>query len=302
MKKFIRFFTTSILLSLFLLTNISYIPKAMDGVNLVETAPNNNTLPKRFRMSSDYKSIINDKNINLEGLDNLNISGSEQFSDSGLSLIKEAISNKFSIIDIDLRQESHGFINGIAVSWENEKNNANKGLNLSEVIATENKLLGSIKLGTPITFYNTKETVIPEIVQNEMQVTKSKNIDYIRIPVTDGEFPNNDMIDYFIKFVENQPKGSWLHFHCKEGIGRTTTFMIMYDIIKNNKTVSLNDIIKRQVLLSGMNPEDAQSFYNGEHNKFLTNFYNNYISKSTSSIKYINICINDYYMKNTLIP
>ena len=128
--------------------------------------------------------------------------------------------------------------------------------------------------------------------------------DMKNLHVTDADIKTkaSEYIPKIIKFVENQPKGSWLHFHCKEGIGRTTTFMIMYDIIKNNKTVSLNDIITRQVLLSGMNPEDAQSFYNGEHNKFLNNFYNTYISKSTSSIKYINICINDYYMKNTLIP
>lgn len=188
MKKFIRFSTQSILLTLCLLMNITYFPKASGELRLLENSPNNNTLPHHFRMSSNYKSIIKDKSINLKGLDKLNISGSAQFSDSGLSLIKKSIDNKFSIIDIDLRQESHGFINGIAVSWEGEKNNLNKGLSLSKVIATENKLLGSIKLGEPLTFYNKKETIVPKSVQNEFQVTKSKDIGYIRIPVTDGGF------------------------------------------------------------------------------------------------------------------
>ena len=94
------------------------------------------------------------------------------------------------------------------------------------------------------------------------------------------------MIDYFIDFVQSQPNGSWLHFHCKEGIGRTTTFMIMYDIMKNHKDVELNDIIKRQVILSGMLDEDAESFYTGDHFKFLSDFYNTYSSKPTSSIAY----------------
>ncbi|MDV4149574.1 GxGYxYP family putative glycoside hydrolase [Clostridium sp. AL.422] len=302
MKKFIKFCTTFILLTICLLMNISYFPKALEDLRLIENSPNNNTLPDHFRLSSNYKSIIKDKNINLKGLDNLNISGSGQFSDSGLSLIKEAINNNFSIIDIDLRQESHGFINGIAVSWEGEKNDANKGLTLPEVIAVENKLLGSIKIGEPLTFYNKKETIVPKLVQNEFQVANSKEIGYVRIPVTDGGFPTDDLVDYFIDFVKNQPQDSWLHFHCKEGIGRTTTFMIMYDLIKNHKDVSLNDIIKRQVILSGMDTKDAQGFYTGEHYKFLSDFYNKYISKSTSSIEYNNIFINDNYIKNPVIP
>ena len=175
----------------------------------------------------------------------MNISGSAQFSESGLSLIKDSIPSNFNIIDIDLRQESHGFVNGIAVSWKNEKNNANTGLSLSEVLSTETKLLESIKIGTPITFYNKNETIIPNSVQSELELAKSKGMGYIRIPVTDGHTPSDDMVDYFINFVNNQPKNTWLHFHCKEGIGRTTTFMIMYDIMKNYKDVSLNDIIKR---------------------------------------------------------
>ena len=301
MKKFIIFYTKLILLTLCLLMNITYFPKASGELRLLENSSNNNTLPHHFRMSSDYKSIIKDKSINLKGLDKLNISGSAQFSDSGLSLIKEAIDNKFSVIDIDLRQESHGFVNGIAISWEGKKNNLNKGLSLCEVLATENKLLASIKLREPLTFSNKKETIIPKSVQNELELTTSKDIEYIRIPITDGGFPTDDIIEYFIDFVKNQPEDSWLHFHCKEGIGRTTTFMIMYDIIKNHKDVSLNDIIKRQVVLSGMSDRSGQGFYSGKHSKFLNDFYNTYISKSISSIKYDNAYVNSNYIRNYII-
>ena len=236
-------------------------------------------------------------------LTNLNISGSAQFTPSQIENIKNSI-NKPDICIVDLRQESHGFINGIAISFENEKNNANKGLSLSEVLSTQDKLLDSIKIGIPITFYNTKETIVPKSVQNELQVANSKEIGYIHIPVTDGGIPTDDMVNYFIDFVKNQPKDSWLHFHCKEGIGRTTTFLIMYDIMKNHKDVNLNDIIKRQVLLSGMSDTSSQGFYEGNHNKFLTDFYNNYESKSTSSIRtdITNNQLNDYYIKNSIIP
>lgn len=304
MKKVLKFYSIFILLILCLLMNINYFPKALSELNLLENSPNNNTLPHHFRMSSNYKAIIKDDNINLKGLDKLNISGSAQFSDSGLSLIKKAIDNNFSIIDIDLRQESHGFINGIAISFENEKNNANMGLNLSEVLSTENKLLSAIKIGNPITFYNTKETIVPKSIQNELQVANSKEISYIRIPVTDGGIPNDDMVNYFINFVKNQPKDSWLHFHCKEGVGRTTTFMIMYDIMKNYKDVSLNDIIKRQLSLSGMSEKSEKDFYKGKHFEFLKEFYNSFTNKSDSptSNNTLDNCLSDYYIKNSIIP
>ena len=74
--------------------------------------------------------------------------------------------------------------------------------------------------------------------------------------------------------------------------------------MKNHKDVNLNDIIKRQVLLSGMSDTSSQGFYEGNHNKFLTDFYNNYESKSTSSIRtdITNNQLNDYYIKNSIIP
>lgn len=303
MKKYLYFVLRIMLIVLCLFLNISHYAKAISDLNFLENHANNNKLPNHFRKSTDEISESSDNNINLKGLDTLNISGSAQFSESGLSLIKDSIPSNFNIIDIDLRQESHGFVNGIAVSWKNEKNNANTGLSLSEVLSTETKLLESIKIGTPITFYNKNETIVPKYVQSELELTKSKGIGYIRIPVTDGHTPSDDMVDYFINFVNNQPKDTWLHFHCKEGIGRTTTFMIMYDIMKNYKDVSLNDIIKRQVVLSKMSEKSAEGFYSGHHFKFLNDFYNDYTSKNTSAMNHDNINNSyDSYIRNSIIP
>lgn len=304
MKKSLKLSSIILLTILYSFCHISYYPKALSDVNLVEDSQNNNALPHHFRMISSETNLAENQDINLKGLDKLNMSGSAQFSESALSLIKDSIPSKFSIIAVDLRQESHGFINGIAVSWKNSNNSANKGLSLSEVLSTENKLLESIKLGTPVTFHNTKETIVPKSVQSELELTKSKKIGYIRIPVTDGEVPTDDMVDYFIDFVNKLPNNAWLHFHCKAGIGRTTTFMIMYDIMKNYKDVSLNDIIKRQVVLSKMSDKNAQDFYTGHHFKFLNDFYNNYVTKNTYSINYQNLTdnLNDYYIKNSIIP
>ena len=126
----------------------------------------------------------------------------------------------------------------------------------------------------PITFYNhTNITIVPTKVEDENHLVNSKSLSYIRIPVTDGKIPTDDMVDYFVELVKSQPKNTWLHFHCKEGIGRTTTFMIMYDMIKNSKEVTADDIIKRQLLLANFDENHIKSFYNNERIIFLENFY-----------------------------
>ena len=131
------------------------------------------------------------------------------------------------------------------------------------------------------------------------------------------------MVNYFMDIVKNNPENTWFHFHCKAGVGRTTTFMIMYDIIKNGNEVSLHDIIGRQLLLSGISPKDYVDFFIGKRYDFFNKFYNKYktckysistvnLTKNINSINknigLINcscntsIESNDYYIKGNIIP
>lgn len=232
-------------------------------------------LPKNFRKTTDLSLIENNKSINLKGLAELNISGSSQFSVKNLPLFINAIGTSKPITVVDLRQECHGFINEYAVSWADEKNNANVGLTREQVIKKEEKDLSSIKLNEPISFYNhPKVTVIPKKVQSEETLVKSKGLSYERVTVRDGGIPTEDMVDYFVDSVKNLDKDSWLHFHCKHGIGRTCTFMIMYDMMRNYQFASAEEIINRQVTLANYKESTAQSFYNKERIGFLNDFYN----------------------------
>lgn len=246
-----------------------------NNVNLVlDSLSYNNVLPKNFRKTSDLTSIKDNKSLNLNGLDKLNISGSQQFSENNLPLLIKAVGTSLPITVMDLRQESHGFINGLPVSWADSKNNANVGLTKELVLLDEVNKLKCIKLNEPITFYNhPKETIIPTKVQDEKELTSTKSLSYNRITVRDGGIPTDDMVDYFIQSIKAQPQNSWLHFHCKQGIGRTGTFMIMYDMIKNNKVVSEEEIIKRQLALANYNESTLKSFYNNERMSFLKKFY-----------------------------
>ncbi|WP_291567390.1 MULTISPECIES: fused DSP-PTPase phosphatase/NAD kinase-like protein [unclassified Clostridium] len=294
MKKRIKVSILTFLIIPIITVLTSYLGKSIEtfgaptddtSVNLVVDSLNIRTLPSHFRKSSDKVNIKDNESLNLTGLDTLNISGSKQFSENGLALIKNSIGASMPIVVVDLRQESHGFINGVPVSWANSKNNANMGLTKEQVLADERNRLQSIKLHEPLVIHGHHDrTVIPTKVQDEKELVKSQLMSYVRIPVTDGKLPTDDMVDYFIELVNSQPKNTWLHFHCKEGIGRTTTFMIMYDIMKNAKEVSLEDIVKRQILLSNMSSSSAQGFYNEERKNFLTNFYN-YSKENTDNFK-----------------
>lgn len=270
-----------ILLSFFyFLTIKNVIVEACDlnlvnnNTNLVLDSLKHDEMPKNFRKSSDSINIQNNKNLNTSGLDTLNISGSEQFSGYNLPLLINSIGTSLPITVMDLRQESHGFINGYPVSWANLKNNANLGLTKEQVLSDENSKLNSIKLNIPVTFHNHPNiTIIPMKVSSENQLVNSKSLSYIRIPVTDGKLPTDDMVNYFIELVKSKPKNTWFHFHCKRGMGRTTTFMIMYDMIKNSKEVTADDIIKRELQLANFDENQIKSFYNNERSDFLQNFY-----------------------------
>ena len=306
MKKLLNFCLIMILTILFSFNIFPLYPKALSDVSIVEDAANTLTLPHLFRKSSNsVPKIDSNQNLNLYGLSTLNISGSAQFSENGLSLIKNSVGTTYPITVIDLRQESHGFVNGTAISFKNINNDANKGLTRTEVLAKESKDLSSIKIAEPLTFSNKNITVYPKVIQNELALTRNKGISYVRIPVTDGGLPSEDMVNYFVNFVKTQKNNTWLHFHCKAGIGRTTTFMIMYDIMKNCSTVPLNDIIIRQILLSKMNESDSKDFYSGNRFNFLSNFYtkcknNNFSIQSSSISKVTNTT--DSYIKNSIIP
>ena len=229
-------------------------------------------IPKNFRSTNN---INVSHSINTKGMENLNISGSSQFSKANLPLLIKSINTNLPIIDIDLRQESHGFVNEMPISFENDKNNANLGLSSKEVLLKEIKDLNTINLNNTITFSNDeKNPVLVKSVENESLVISKNSIGYLRIAVTDSTLPNKDEVNKFITFVKNQPKNTHLHFHCKEGIGRTTIFMILYDMMKNYNDIPMEAIINRQIALAKLDEKDSRIFYDKNHTEFFTSFYN----------------------------
>ena len=219
-----------------------------------------------YKFKKTDKKFEIDKNYvpTKEGLDTLNISGSAQFSVPQFKELTEtlkACAGEKTIYIIDLRQESHVFVNkGIPISWYGSNNWANAGLSLKEIEADEASRFGSL-LGEKISVYGRDG----EKVKNETRITinsfitekelvEGEGYNYLRLPIQDHTWPDAETIDTFIDFVKSiDTDNVWLHFHCQAGKGRTGIMMMIYDMMKN-PDLPLNDIVVRQTMLGGGYP------------------------------------------------
>jgi Inositol hexakisphosphate len=236
---------------------------------LILNMENFSEIPRNFRTSSDSLRE-NEYSPSTIGLKELRISGSSQFSEEGLNTIIKILDVHFPLTIVDLRQESHGFVNGAAVSWFRNNFWDNNDKTVEQIEVEEQNQLNIFLIKQNI--FPEKKVKYPQIVKlkipfqvktiaTEKQLVKSLNLDYVRISITDHNRPSDENVDRFVQFINNLPKETWLHFHCSAGVGRTTTFMTMYDMMHNAKYVSLEDILLRQHYLGGFNftklPDDT---------------------------------------------
>lgn len=220
--------------------------------------------PRNFRlMTDDWHNDFRGKEPSRAGLEKLHVSASGQISESSLAVIRKKILEQepdSQIFIVDLRQESHGFANSLPVSWYIKNNAANAGKTSYDVEADETARLKNLRgvdtlfepLGNEDKQAFKPITIIPRVVQTERELVEKFGMNYARFAAADMQFPAPEVVDEFILFVANLPNNAWLHFHCQAGHGRTTTFLVMYDIMKNPE-LSLEEICKRQYLLGGSN-------------------------------------------------
>ena len=237
-------------------------------------------LPRNFRLADgDFKEMPADKggpallaSPSREGLDKLHISASAEFSRAEWERLWPVLRQKAAgpIYVVDLRQESHGYFNGVAVSWCGKRNWGNVGKSPREVLRDEQKRLTEAKgKKVQVEFEpktQPKENISLEVrdVMTEKELVEQSGARYFRLTDTDHVWPADENIDKFIDFVKKLPDDAWLHFHCRAGKGRTTSYMAMYDMMRNPQ-VPCEDIISRQYLLGGaylafelQNPQPSQ--------------------------------------------
>ncbi|WP_294382572.1 phosphatase [uncultured Clostridium sp.] len=218
--------------------------------------------------------------MRLRDIPTLNISGSAQFTKDQLLNLKNSI-NKDNIYIVDLRQESHGMINDLAISFLNPYKDLNNGFTTEQTIKAENSLLNKIKIGNTIQLYKHTGIFIKDItvdfISNESQLVTEADMQYKRFAVKDNSAPTPDIVDEFVEFIKNKPDDIHLHFHCAAGKGRTTSFMVMYQAMKNNSNLTLEQLLSYQYNIGGVNLHDNNIQYN-----FLEDFCN-YVQKNKDS-------------------
>lgn len=202
--------------------------------------------------------------INKKGLDTLFISGSAAPTLEQMIWIKKTVGEKHPVYIIDLRQETHLYLNGLPISLFYKRDEINWGKTPKEITDKEQlwmkhflksgvvninksgKAQGGFKVPTENVIVPIKE------LYPEDHAAKKAGLGYFRIEVPDYHPPTPAQVDQFLAIIKKIPSNAWLHFHCAGGKGRTTTFMAMRDILANAQDVTLEDIITRQAKIGGI--------------------------------------------------
>ncbi len=249
-----------------------------------------NQLPRNFRTTDNPLNMNNGEKPATTGLSDLRASGSGEFTPGSLKLVLARTRGPVTVFD--LRQETHIFVNKLPVSWYASRDWVNVGRSQSAIVAGEAARVQSLKPGSEIAVrpghpvkHGSVNSVMPEQVtveraSTEQNIVEGAGAHYVRITVTDHTCPLDDDVDRFILAVRALPQDGWSHFHCEAGLGRTTTFMVLYDMLRNANRVSLEDIVLRQKILSHgydvLQPDEPGNWkapYAAERAAFVRAFY-----------------------------
>lgn len=254
----------------------------LDMLNVIE-------LPKNFRTTSDPLPVI--KGIKWDGMTHLHMAGSGQFSELALKKILQRL-NVRRITIIDLRQEPHGFLNGNAISWYGPQNATNAGKTSEQIENNQTHRLDRLADWDVVTVHQilkkTSDAVVAKTksiefpvrrVASEMELAQHFHVNYQRIYVEDFHAPIASEVDRFIQIANKLSPHEWIYFHCRAGVGRTTTFMAMVDMMRSAKQVSFHDILARQAAIGGKDfdetpdPDKWKYKFAVERLNFLKKFY-----------------------------
>ena len=216
-------------------------------------------LPRNFRTTDQPLAPKEGRMPDATGLAALHESGGAEFTPAGLKLMLAKMRGPVTVFD--LRQETHVFIDDVPVSWMATNNWANVGRPHEAIVADEAARVQACPTGTKLALSDDKakkagtggtpsEQVVVTKAATAQEIVEAAGAHYVRLTVTDHARPLDGEVDRFILAVRALPADAWAHFHCRAGRGRTTTFMALYDMLRNARQVSVEDIARRQEILS----------------------------------------------------
>lgn len=193
------------------------------------------------------------------GIGDVRVSGSGQFcwKRCGKWLVNHLKTQSQHPILIDLRMEAHGFLDDRPVSWFCPTNWERLGWEASGLEPDEVERLDA--LGSKVEVYTRLDgtesthkqatTISVQRAMTERQLVESTGIRYHRLHVPDHCHPLDAEVDELVSLWDSLPPDYWIHFHCKAGKGRTSTLMLLIDMLHNAHQVTLRDLIYRQYVV-----------------------------------------------------
>jgi hypothetical protein len=254
-----------------LMQNISFAESLPSNVcDSTETHPcivqDSKTKSSPVEWMRDVTVIADVYRGNTLGIKDLYVSGSEEPSEKGWRSIAEYIlmrkpKGSQPVVVLDLRQESHGYINGRAITLVTNYNWINLGKSNQQSHTDEVKWLsslGSKKIVNGILtlaqyrekdYIRGKSMAVGSIKSEEYYVSRW-GFEYQRLYISDHRAPLDSEVDALLRLVKSKPENTWYHVHCRGGKGRTSTVLAMFDMLKNADKVSFDEIIARQASIS----------------------------------------------------
>lgn len=262
-------------------------PRDARNPTLVVESPATSSMAPHFRTFDDIAAAAKARGLDTTGLDDLPaVSGGGQFSTTAWRRLRNSSVRLTGIFTVmDLRQESHGFLDSHAVGWLAQNNWVNVGMTREQVLASEMRRLTDLSRQhhvSPPTLQDFRHRGIkkgPELtvqhVVGEAIVVSQTDARYIRFTVTDHLRPTDADVDRFVILVLSrmrQLNGPPVYIHCHDGGGRTTTFLAMIDMLANADRVALDGIIARQAAVTPFHNLADLQLQNGQDGP-LTPYY-----------------------------
>lgn len=181
--------------------------------------------PVNYRIARLYDFGADAHALNSSDLAGLHLSGSAEFTPASFSKI--VADAQRPVVVFDLRQESHAFIDGHAVTWQALHDWSNIGKTSEAVILDERKKLEALKSREVVPVYTGDCAPHPQVpvlpcrdLMTELDLVEngSHGARYLRLTVTDHARPSDAMIDHFLLLLRAIAHKHHCHFHCRAGI------------------------------------------------------------------------------------
>lgn len=220
------------------------------------------TQTPNFRGANDSvplrrKTIDCCRHVNTTGLDNINLYGSGIINfPHFLEHFKNTLStNKENFVVVNLNDEEIFYYKNRSLQWYalgyTKKNYGQKLNELRFQKRLYRKVINYFYGPVPLDDQNQ--------INTEEDIFKALNITYLT-PLKNelAWLDNDDFMENTIRLFQSFKRDTHLYVHCLHGRGRTTTYLILYDIFRNADKVSVEDIANRHFCLGRENVMDTE--------------------------------------------